>query len=394
MSRIKLLTFTTLYPNQAQPIHGVFVEQRLRHLLVQKDFEAQVVAPVPWFPARNMLFGRYAKFACVPSEEQRHGVRVLHPRYPLIPKVGMTTAPFLMAGATYSAVRALLADGYDFDIIDAHYFYPDGVAAAFLAKKVNRPFVITARGSDINLIARYSIPRKLMLAAARAAAGVVTVSEALKASLIRMGVPEERIIVLPNGVDLKLFKPVNRSACKKELGVNGLTLLSVGQLHDFKGHDIAIRALAQLSEVTLLIVGDGNGRRRLQSLAKSRDVEHRVIFLGTVRHEQLKNCYAAADALVLASAREGWPNVLLESMACGTPVIATNVGGVPEIVRAPEAGIIMRGRTPEALVDAYHALHSHYPARAAVRRYAEQFSWDATALGQATLFRQIKEHCH
>jgi glycosyltransferase involved in cell wall biosynthesis len=391
MSGIKLLTFTTLYPNQAQPTHGVFVEQRLRHLLVQKDFEAQVVAPVPWFPTKHALFGRYAKFACVPSEERRHGVRVLHPRYPLIPKVGMTTAPFLMAGATYSAVRALLADGYDFDIIDAHYYYPDGVAAAFLAKKVKRPFVITARGSDINLIAQYSIPRKLMLATARAAAAVVTVSEALKKSLTRMGVSEERITVLPNGVDLELFKPIDRGACKEHLGVNGLTLLSVGQLNDFKGHDIAIRALAQLSEVTLLIAGDGSGRERLRSLAKSRDVTHRVRFLGTVPHEELKNYYAAADALVLASAREGWPNVLLESMACGTPVIATNVGGIPEIVRTPEAGIIMRERTPEALVEAYHALQSRYPARTAVRRYAEHFSWDATALGQATLFRKIKE---
>jgi glycosyltransferase involved in cell wall biosynthesis len=362
--------------------------------LNQKDFETQVVAPVPWFPAKHALFGRYAKFACVPSEEQRHGVRVLHPRYLLIPKLGMATAPFFIASATYRTIRTLLADGYDFDIMDAHYFYPDGVAAALLAKKVKRPLVITARGSDINLIAQYSIPRKLMLAAARAAAAIVTVSSALKESLIRMGVPEERITILPNGVDLKLFKPVDRGACKKNLGINGLTLLSVGQLNEFKGHDIAIRALAQLSEVTLLIAGEGSGRGRLRSLAKSQDVSHRVKFLGTVPHEQLKNCYAAADALVLASAREGWPNVLLESMACGTPVIATNVGGIPEIVRVPEAGIIMRERTPEALVEAYRALRACYPARAAVRRYAEHFSWDATTLGQAALFRNIRERYH
>jgi teichuronic acid biosynthesis glycosyltransferase TuaC len=391
MPGVKLLTFTTLYPNETQPTHGVFTEQRLRHLLNHNDFKVEVVAPVPWFPLKQAFFGRYAMHARVPYEEKRHGIRVLHPRYPVIPKIGMSIAPFLMAYAVKDTVRSLLVEDRDFDIIDAQYFYPDGVAAALLAKSVERPLVITALGSDINLIANYAIPRKLILSAGHAAAAVVTVSNALKQSLIRIGLPERQITVIPTGVDLQLFRPIDRHACRRRLGLNGLTLLSVGQLNANKGHDLAIQALVDLAEVTLMIAGNGSERMRLQALARSRQVADRVRFLGVVAHEELKTYYGAADAVVLASAREGYPNVLLESLACGTPVIASNVGGIPEIVAAPEAGLLMRERTTEALAEACRALFAHYPPRDAVRRYAERFSWDATVRGQAELYHEIKE---
>jgi teichuronic acid biosynthesis glycosyltransferase TuaC len=389
MSYIKLLTFSTLYPNQAQPIHGVFVEQRLRHLLVQKDLETQVVAPVPWFPAKHSLFGRYAKFASVPQEERRHGVRILHPRYPVIPKLGMTIAPFLMAGATYSTLRTLLADGYDFDIMDAHYFYPDGVAAAMLSRYFHKPVVITARGSDVNIIANHYAPRKMIVWAARQASGIVAVSEALKEKLIAIGVSADHIIVLRNGVDLGLFHPVDRAFWRKRLGLHGTTLLSIGHLVKPKGHDIVIQALAQLPGVRLRIAGEGRERKRLQKLAKTVGVSERVSFIGVLSQEELSIQYGSADALILASGSEGWPNVLLESMACGTPVIATRVGGTPEIVSTPEAGLLMHERTPQALVDAVQALRARYPSRDATRRYAERFDWQQTTQGQLALFQRI-----
>src|SRR5688572_15378770 len=125
---MKLLTFSTLYPNAARPIHGIFVETRLRELLASGQVESKVVAPVPWFPIRHAAFGDYARHASVPAEERRHGVEVLHPRYPLIPKLGMTAAPLLLAQAMKPTIRKLL-QRYDFDAIDAHYLYPDGVAA-------------------------------------------------------------------------------------------------------------------------------------------------------------------------------------------------------------------------------------------------------------------------
>ncbi|MEO8747434.1 MAG: glycosyltransferase family 4 protein, partial [Rhodanobacter sp.] len=126
---IRLLVFTSLYPNAEQPQHGIFVEERLRHLVASGLVTATVVAPVPWFPFRHRRFGRYARFARVPAYEQRHGIRIEHPRYPVIPKFGMGVAPSLMYRALLPVLRRHLANGNGFDLIDAHYFYPDGVAA-------------------------------------------------------------------------------------------------------------------------------------------------------------------------------------------------------------------------------------------------------------------------
>src|SRR5436190_20168508 len=132
---MKVLTYTTLYPNAAQPHHGIFVEQRLRQVRRRRDLPVRVIAPVPWFPFDHPRFGAYAAYARTPRVEERHGMEIAHPRYPVIPAVGMTVAPPLLAGATLPAVHRLQRDGFDFDLIDAHYFYPDGVAAAWIAKR-------------------------------------------------------------------------------------------------------------------------------------------------------------------------------------------------------------------------------------------------------------------
>ena len=143
---MKILTFSTLFPNSEKPGHGIFVETRLRHLVGSGQVQSRVVAPIPWFPSTNPRFGNYARFAKAPRHEVRHGIEVAHPRYPVLPKVGMSVAPFLLAQAVKPAIGRLIDEGYDFDLIDAHYFYPDGVAAAMLARHFNKPLVITARG--------------------------------------------------------------------------------------------------------------------------------------------------------------------------------------------------------------------------------------------------------
>lgn len=385
---MKILTFTTLYPNSAQPRHGIFVEQRLRHLLGSGEVEARVVAPVPWFPFAHSRFGKYASYARVAPQEERHGVPVWHPHYPVIPKVGMTASPFLLAAATAPLSRRIIEDGYNFDLIDAHYFYPDGVAAILLGRRLAKPVIITARGTDINLVPQYHLPRKMIQWAAERAAGIVTVCQALKDTLQELGVASGKITVLRNGVDFDLFHPVDRHAQRVALGLSKTTLLSVGYLIDRKGHDIAIRALTELPEVELMIAGDGEEEATLKSLARSLGVADRVRFLGAIRQEQLKYYYGAADALVLTSSREGWANVLLESMACGTPVIASKVWGTPEIVRSPEAGVLMPERSATGLVRAFRELFAHYPEHTATRHYAERFSWEETTRGQLALFRR------
>jgi teichuronic acid biosynthesis glycosyltransferase TuaC len=386
---MNLLTFSTLYPNAARPAHGIFVETRLRQLVASGVARATVIAPVPWFPLSHHAFGEYATHARVPREETRNGIEVLHPRYLAIPKVGMTAAPLLLAASALREARKLLACGRRFDLVDAHYFYPDGVAAAMLGGHLGLPVVITARGTDLNLIPRHALPRRMIQWAARRAAGLVTVCQALKDTLVELGVEPSRIEVLRNGVDLELFRPVERETERARLGLNGQVLLSVGGLVERKGHHLAIRALADLPDTQLFVAGDGPEATSLRRLAGELGLSQRVKFLGELSQSELRRYYGVADALVLASSREGWANVLLESMACGTPVVATRVWGTPEVVAAPEAGVLMAERTPEALARAVKQLLAHRPDRGATRRYAEGFGWGATTTGQLELFGRI-----
>ena len=386
---IKVLTFTTLYPNSIQDSHGIFVENRLRHLVASGQAEARVMAPVPWFPLGGRAFGRDADFTRVPSEEIRFDIEVLHPRYPVIPKVGMTLSPLLLYRATRSALQRQIALGFDFDLIDAHYFYPDGVAAVLLGKLFKKPVVITGRGTDINLIPRYALPRRMIRWAADNAAGLVTVCEALKRELANLGVDPERIRVLRNGVDLSMFRPVDRDSVRGQLDLRGPTLLSAGNLVPLKGHDLVIRALSKVPEATLLIAGEGPNRAALERLAQDLGMNDWVRFLGAVSHEQMCKVYNAADLLVLASEREGWPNVLLEAMACGTPALASSVGGVPEVIRSTAAGLLLSDRKPQTIADSVRALLRNPPARAETRAYAEGFDWSQTTQGQLDLFRDI-----
>ncbi|HZV66938.1 MAG TPA: glycosyltransferase family 4 protein, partial [Telluria sp.] len=141
---MKIVTFSSLFPNKVKPNHGIFVETRLRNLVDSGEIESRVVAPVPWFPFSGSRFGNYADFARVPRWENRFGLSVAHPRFPLIPKIGMNWSPMLMAAAAKRTLARMIDEGYDFDLIDAHYFYPDGVAAVRLGQYFNKPVVITA----------------------------------------------------------------------------------------------------------------------------------------------------------------------------------------------------------------------------------------------------------
>lgn len=389
MKPIKILTFSTLYPNAAQPTHGIFVENRLRHLLESGEIEVKVVAPVPWFPLTNPAFGKYGNFAKVPEHEVRHGIEIWHPRYWVLPKIGMSIAPLLMARAVRETVRNIREQGFDFDLIDAHYFYPDGVAACMVANRLGKPFVVTARGTDINLIPRHSLPKRWILWAANKSRAMISVCQALKNEMTKIGIAADKVTALRNGVDLEFFNPGNRAEIRKQLNISGKTLLSVGYLIERKGHHLIIEALSRLPDVRLYIAGEGEMSAQLHKLASDNGVADRVIFLGALDRESLRRYMVAADALVLASSREGMANVLLEALACGTPVVATPLWGTPEVVAVPEAGVLTRDRSVEGIVEGVSRLFAHYPNREATRRYAEKFSWDDTTRGQLEIFRRV-----
>jgi glycosyltransferase involved in cell wall biosynthesis len=285
-----------------------------------------------------------------------------------------------MALALSPLLRHLLADPFDFDVIDAYYLYPDGVAAALLGAWFGRPVVLTALGSDVSLISRSGLPRRQMQWAMKRAQGLTAVCEALCDGMEEMGVAPGRARAVLHGVDLDLFRPpADRDAARKMLGIEGPTLLSAGSLIPRKGHHIAIAALPALPDIKLLVVGAGSMERELRDQALAAGVGDRVAFLGEVSQDRLSALMGAVDALVLCSDREGIANVLMESLACGTPVIATPVWGTPEIITTRDVGVLLSDRSPQALAAGVHAFLAHPPDRAAARRHAERFSWTSTA---------------
>lgn len=387
---MKLLTITSLYPNHIEKNLGIFIQTRLHHLRSRyPEVQHTVIAPVPWFPFTNKKFGQYAKFAQVLSYEQVDGVDVYHPKYIVIPKIGMLLTPFFMAFCLWRQLRALKLEHKTFDLIDGHYFYPDGVAVALIAKYFRVPFTLTARGTDLNLIPSYRLPKKLIQWAAGKASHCITVCAALKKVLIQLGVPDDKSSVMRNGVNLTLFSPaIDRNRLREKLDMNTTTLVSVGYLIERKGHHLLIKALNKLVNVNLIIIGDGPWQEKLEQLVIDENLQQRVKFTGALAQHKVAEYFQAADIGMLASSREGWANVLLESMACGTPVVATKVWGTPEVVASPEAGVLVE-RTVDAIGKGVEKLLKTGVDRNKTRKYAEQFNWDETSTAQFNLFSKI-----
>lgn len=383
MSRpLRILTFSTLYPSGNRPGHGIFVETRLRELLKTGEVQARVVAPVPWFPSAHPRWGSYARMAAVPAREVLQGIAVRHPRYALLPKVGMTSAPLSMALGSLASIRQVLDEGFDFDLIDAHYFYPDGVAAAMLARWFRKPLIVTARGTDLNLISRYALPRRMMQRAASRAAGLIGVSQPLADVMCGWGVGADKVHVIRNGVDLDRFAPLDRTAARTSLGIDsrGPLLLSVGNLIELKGHALLIEAVRALRDdwpaLRLVIAGEGPERPALEALVARHGLGARVQLLGAVPNADLCTWYSAADLFLLPSSREGLPNALLEALACGTPTLASAVGGIPDVLRGvPEAGELFPERSVAAITATLRRWLPRDADRQAVRQLALAHAW-------------------
>jgi glycosyltransferase involved in cell wall biosynthesis len=386
-----LLVISSLYPNQEQPQHGIFVEARLRKLIESGEVSARVIAPVPWFPALlaklPFVSEKYRIYSRVPNREVRQGIELEHPRYLVIPKIGVWLTPFFMLLSILWAARKIPKHSYD--IVDAHYFYPDGVAVAMLAKLFGKPLTITARGSDVNLLGQSWLPRKLILWAANAADANITVCQMLKDQLTELGPIETDTHVMRNGVDVNFFRPLAREELRKKWNMSALTVVSVGGLIRRKGHELVIEAVSKIPDVQLLIAGRGELEQELKNQIIDLGLEDRVRMLGEVNQEALVELYSAADYMVLASSYEGWANVLLEAMACGCPVIAAPTGGTPEVVQKESDGILLPHRTPSEIVNALSVMQEKPPNRDLVREYALSYSWDETVNGLLSIFQRI-----
>ena len=389
---LRVLTFTSLFPSVARPRHGIFVETRLRHLVRDAGVDARVVAPVPWFPLQSPAFGAYARYAATPRRTTREsGLQVSHPRYLMLPRLGVAFQPDSLARAAARDVAELQRVGWQPDIIDAHYFYPDGVAAALLAERLGVPLVITARGTDVNVLGRLPGPARRILWAARRAAAIIAVSTRLKEALVEIGVEESKVVVVRNGVDVELFRPQDKAAARGRLGLPpGRIAACVGNLVPEKGLALAIEALRRLQDFNLVIVGDGPSREELVQLARSLGVEQRVCFMSAMPQPELRSLYSSADVLLLTSTREGWPNVVLESLACGTPVVALDVGAVGEMITSPKVGRIVTARDAAelgaAVLDAVQSAGS--PQQ--IHDHAAAFDWTSVSRAQIEVMARAR----
>ncbi|MEO6593223.1 MAG: glycosyltransferase [Planctomycetota bacterium] len=384
-----IVTFTNLFPSTVMPTHGLFVEERMRRVAEASGLAWQVIAPVPAVP-RLLRRGVYGRWAEVPLHEQWRSVAVQHPRYRHWPGLSLRRQADAMARGARAAVAQLAAKGPI--VLDAHYLWPDGVAASLLAAEFSVPYTLTARGSDVNVVAQDRVVAERIGAAAARASACCAVSRALGDRFAAVAkLPRERILDVRNGVDLERFRPGDAAAARAALGLPavGRLLLGVGRLVPGKGFDVAASALGRLpDDVQLVLVGDGPQQAAITAAGRGR-----VRCLGTRSPDEVALAYRAVDLLVLPSEREGWPNVVTEALASGLRVVATSVGGIPQILGDPSPndhrlGALVQPRDAVGFAAAVLAVLAVPADRAAVRQFAERYGWAEPVAVLAKLFRQ------
>ncbi|MHC5064195.1 MAG: glycosyltransferase [Planctomycetota bacterium] len=370
----RLISFTNLYPSAQRPFHGLFVRDRMSRVVAASDVDWQVVSPrpkVPW-PLKRRIDRLHA---AMPDHELVDGVPVSHPAYFHLPGVSVQRQAARMARAALPVVAELAADGPC--VLDAHYVYPDGVAALQIAHQLQLPCMVTARGTDLNVLAEHDGIRRQIRAASRDAFALLAVSRPLAERFEAVIGSGRSVQVARNGVDLERFRPGDALFARRELGLPEQVklVLGVGRLVDGKGFHLMAKALRDLdSSVHFALVGEGPAAPRIRQLAP----EGRLHLLGAQPPERVALCYQACDLLVLPSDREGWPNVVTEALASGRPVVATSVGAVPDMLASPLVGSMVRVGDSRSLGREVARWLQSSPDEMAIRRFAERFSWQET----------------
>ena len=379
---MRVLTYTSLFPNREKPGQGIFIFQRISHLAQRTGVEVRVIAPVPYFPSW-LRATRWQKEGEAPRKEQIGNLSIYHPRYPLFPKISMPFQGLLMFLGTFLLAARLHRES-PFDCIDAHFIYPDCFAAVLLGKLLGLPVIVSARGTDINLYPSFKLIRPMIAWTLINSAGAIAVSSSLRDVILEFGPAPESVRVIGNGIDVARFNPVAPLQARAQLRIppDARVAVSVGGLVSRKGFHFLIPAVAAIAsrypKLYLYIIGEGEERSRLESLIRECGLQDRAVLVGSIPNDQLRFWYSAADVSCLVSSREGWANVLQESMACGTPVIATRVWGAPEIVVSPNLGILVDQNSPAISAALESALSTNWD-RKAIADHAQQRTWQTVA---------------
>ncbi len=383
---MRVLAVTKIFPNAAEPLSAPFNRQQFAALA--KLCELEVLATVPWFPGASLLarWSSAGKVARLPKTETIEGITVRHPRTLFVPRMAHVTW-----GPLYAASLAPLVPRYrgKVDVVLGSWAYPDGFAAVAFAEALGVPAVVKLHGSDINVIAQMPGPKRLLSWMLPRAAAVVAVSAELGRKVAELGVPAAKIALVTNGIDAEKFHPRPRAEAQRRCKLEGEapTIVYVGNLKEEKGvlelADAFLRMRQERPELAvarLVLVGGGAMRGALEQ--KLAGLGAQAVLAGPQPLEEIPHWMAAADVVALASWNEGTPNVLLEALACGRRVVATRVGGVPDVVTSPLQGELVEARqVPELAAALGRALATPYdPAEIAASRSGASWGKSAAAL--------------
>jgi glycosyltransferase involved in cell wall biosynthesis len=333
---MRILALTNLYPNPYQPNRATFNRQQFAALA--QSHAVRVIAPISWtdeWSARRRSQTRIT----IDRHRIRDGMVIDHPRYLFTPKILRGAYGRFVVRSVQSCFDAAVRE-FQPDVVLGCWAYPDGWAAVRLARQAGLPVVVKVHGSDLLTATKHRSRMTRTQETLTSADAVVAVSRQLRDRAVQLGADPKRTHVVYNGVDQSLFHPGPRSAARERVGVSQAEplILFVGNLVPVKGIDVLIESLAKAMTTGVkfqcALVGEGPLKAELQYQIDTRGLATRVRLIGSRPLEELPHWYRAADVVVLPSRSEGVPNVLLEATACGTPFIATSVGGIPEIASA------------------------------------------------------------
>ena len=394
--RPALVVLSTLFPSAQEPIAGVFIKERM--FRVAKRLPVTVISPQPWFPLQGLV--RRWRPDYRPARaffENVDGVEIYRPRFVALPGILRRFDGFSVALASSGLLRRLRRAGRA-DLLDVHFAYPDGYAGHLLARWSGLPCIITLRGKEERLRSVAAF-RLRMAAALRHATKVIAVSAALRQVGIELGARADDSMLIGNGIDLAKFHRLPKAEVRRELGIpeDAQVLVSVGGVGERKGFHRVIECLPALlrdhPKLLLLVVGgpspDGDWTDRLRQMIAKLQLHDHVRLLGPMPPEALKTPLSAADLFVLATRYEGWANVFLEAMACGLPVVSTQVGGNAEVVCRAELGTLVPFDDPVALTQQIHRALLHTWDRAAIEAYAQENTWDRRINTLVDTFRAV-----
>ncbi|MEW7848368.1 glycosyltransferase [Massilia aurea] len=372
------------------------MKQRLDALSSKADLI--VVSPIPWFPGER-YFQRYANRSQIAAHTDLNAYPTYFPKFFSIPAVLKPLEGVFLAIALW---RFIATHGLKdkIDVLDCHLAFPEGFAGALVSRVIGKPYVVTLRGHDINDLPRFPVRIRQVVFALRHSARYVGVARALVDGAIQLGAPADKGFASTNGVDTERFRPTAKRDARKALGLDAdkRYMLSVSHLVPRKGIDILLRAHAMLragghTDLCFIIVGqggeEGDCEANLRALASELGIAEHIVWAGAVLNTDLHAWYSAADVFCLASEKEGWPNVVLEAMACATPVVAHRTWGVPEIITGPDLGILVDNREPEPFAHAIGLALAHTWDPARLRAYALENTWDQVAEGLLRHFEAI-----